>query len=144
MLSKKTKYALHALTFLGKQQDKTPVLISDIAEHSHIPRKFLEAILLDLKKNGVLGSKMGKGGGYFLRQPAADVQLSTVIRLFNGPIALLPCVSLNYYESCEECVDEIRCGLNKVMLDVRNETLRILENKSIQDIIDNERLIFKA
>lgn len=144
MLSKKTKYALHALTFLGKQQDKTPVLISDIAEHSNIPRKFLEAILLDLKKNGVLGSKMGKGGGYFLRQPASDVRLSTVIRLFNGPIALLPCVSLNYYESCEECADEIRCGLNKVMVDVRNETLRILENKSIQDIIDNEKLIYNA
>lgn len=138
MLSKKTKYALHALTYLAKKEAQTPVLISEIAEERMIPRKFLESILLDLKKQGVLNSKMGKGGGYFLRQEPKDVKVSTIIRLFDGPIALLPCVSLNYYEPCEECVDEETCGLNRVFIDVRNETLRILENKSIQDIINQE------
>ncbi len=138
MLSKKTKYALHALTYLAKKEDPTPTLILEIAENARIPRKFLESILLDLKKQGILASKMGKGGGYFLRHHPKDISLSGIIRLFNGPIALLPCVSLNYYQPCDECSDEIQCGLNKVMIDVRNETLRILENKTIQDIVDQE------
>jgi Rrf2 family protein len=138
MLSKKTKYALHALTYLAKKDANEPTLILEIAENSRIPRKFLESILLDLKKQGILNSKMGKGGGYFLRQTPAEIRISTIIRLFNGPIALLPCVSLNYYQRCDECVDEKTCGLNKVFIDVRNETLRILENKSIQDIVNQE------
>ncbi|TSJ44795.1 RrF2 family transcriptional regulator [Fluviicola chungangensis] len=138
MLSKKTKYALHALTYLAKKNANEPTLILEIAENSRIPRKFLESILLDLKKQGILNSKMGKGGGYFLRQTPSEIQISTIIRLFNGPIALLPCVSLNYYQRCDECTDEKTCGLNKVFIDVRNETLRILENKSIQDIVNQE------
>ncbi|WP_294676318.1 Rrf2 family transcriptional regulator [uncultured Fluviicola sp.] len=138
MLSKKTKYALHALTYLAKKEANEPTLILEIAENSRIPRKFLESILLDLKKQGILNSKMGKGGGYFLRQTPSQIQISTIIRLFNGPIALLPCVSLNYYQRCDECTDEKTCGLNKVFIDVRNETLRILENKSIQDIVNQE------
>jgi len=138
MLSKKTKYALHALTYLAKKDANEPTLILEIAENSRIPRKFLESILLDLKKQGILNSKMGKGGGYFLRQTPEQIQISTIIRLFNGPIALLPCVSLNYYQRCDECIDEKTCGLNKVFIDVRNETLRILENKSIQDIVNQE------
>ncbi len=138
MLSKKTKYALHALTYLAKKEANEPTLILEIAENSRIPRKFLESILLDLKKQGILNSKMGKGGGYFLRQTPAQIRISTIIRLFNGPIALLPCVSLNYYQRCDECTDEKTCGLNKVFIDVRNETLRILENKSIQDIVNQE------
>lgn len=138
MLSKKTKYALHALTYLAKKGATQPTLIVEISEHERIPRKFLESILLDLKKQGILASKMGKGGGYFLRFEPKDIKVSTIIRLFNGPIALLPCVSLNYYQKCDECSDEVTCGLNKVFIDVRNETLKILENKSIQDIIDQE------
>jgi Rrf2 family protein len=138
MLSKKTKYALHALTYLAKKEANEPTLILEIAENSRIPRKFLESILLDLKKQGILNSKMGKGGGYFLRQTPSQIQISTIIRLFNGPIALLPCVSLNYYQRCDECIDEKTCGLNKVFIDVRNETLRILENKTIQDIVNQE------
>ena len=138
MLSKKTKYALHALTYLAKKDANEPTLILEIAENSRIPRKFLESILLDLKKQGILNSKMGKGGGYFLRQTPEQIRISTIIRLFNGPIALLPCVSLNYYQRCDECTDEKTCGLNKVFIDVRNETLRILENKSIQDIVNQD------
>lgn len=138
MLSKKTKYALHALTYLGKKEDSQPTLIVEISEKANIPRKFLESILLDLKKSSILSSKMGKGGGYFLRLKASEIQLSTIIRMFNGPIALLPCASKNYYEPCDECTDEAICGLKSVMEEVRDETLRILENKTIQDIINKE------
>ncbi len=139
MLSKKTKYALHALTYLGKQESKTPILISEIAEKTHVPKKFLESILLDLKKAGYLTSKMGKGGGYYLLKAPELVPLAEIIRIFNGPIALLPCVSLNYYEACDECRDEVKCGLNRIMVEVRDETLKILANKSLKDILLAEK-----
>ncbi len=138
MLSKKTKYAFHALTYLGKQEERTPVLISEVAEKTGVPKKFLESILLDLRKAGVLNSKMGKGGGYYLLKKAEDVLLADIIRMFNGPIALLPCASLNYYEPCDECTSEKACGLNKMLVEVRDETLKILENKSLLDIIQAE------
>lgn len=138
MLNKKTKYALHALTYLGKQEDNIPVLISDISEHTKVPRKFLESILLEMKKAGILTSRMGKGGGYYLLKDPKEIKLADVIRMFSGPIALLPCVSLNYYERCAECADEAKCGLNKIMKQVRNETLKILVNKSLKDILKAE------
>jgi Rrf2 family protein len=138
MLSKKTKYALHALTYLGKQRQAKTVLIQDIAEEHGISHKFLENILLELRKAGYLGSKKGKGGGYYLIKEPKDIPLSRIIRLLDGPIALLPCVSLNYYEPCAECRTEAQCGINKVMRQVRDETLKILENKSLQDILDGE------
>ncbi|WP_200975429.1 Rrf2 family transcriptional regulator [Echinicola sp. 20G] len=138
MLSKKTKYAFHALTYLGKHKDEGSVLIQDIATEHGISHKFLENILLELKKAGFLGSKKGKGGGYYLIKEPKEIPLSRIIRLLDGPIALLPCVSLNYYEACEECKDQVKCGLNKVMIQVRDETLNILENKTLADILDKE------
>jgi len=138
MLSKKTKYALHALTYLSKHKEKGAILIQEISQEYGISHKFLENILLELKKAGFLGSKKGKGGGYYLIKEAKDVPLSTVIRMLDGPIALLPCVSLNYYEPCEECHDQATCGLNKVMAQVRDETLKILSMKSLQDIVHEE------
>ncbi len=138
MLSKKTKYAFHALTYLGKHQEGGSVLIHDIAAEYGISHKFLENILLELKKAGLLGSKKGKGGGYYLIKEPSEIPLSRVIRLLDGPIALLPCVSLNYYEPCEECRDQDVCGLNKVMIQVRDETLNILENKTLADILDKD------
>lgn len=138
MLSKKTKYAFHALTYLGKNLDKGAILIQEISENYGISHKFLENILLELKKAGFLGSKKGKGGGYYLIKPPNEIALSRIIRLLDGPIALLPCVSLNYYEPCEECENQERCGLNKVMIRVRDETLKILEMKTLQDILEEE------
>jgi Rrf2 family protein len=138
MLAKKTKYALHALTFLGKQEAQQPVLIADIAAHTKIPRKFLEAILLELRKAGILASQKGKGGGYYLQRPPEEIKLATIIRITSGPIAYLPCVSLNYYQPCAECPDEAACGLHKLMAELRDETLKILENKSIADIVNQE------
>lgn len=138
MLSKKTKYALHALTYLGKHKGKNAVLIQQIAEEYNISHKFLENILLELKKAGFLGSKKGKGGGYYLIKEPKDIALSKIIRLVDGPIALVSCVSLNYYEPCAECKDEAICGMNKVMIQIRDQILNVLENKTIQDIIDSE------
>ncbi len=134
MLSKKTQYAFHALTYLAENYSKGPVLISEISQERQISLKFLENILLELKKSGILGSKKGKGGGYYLIKPADEVHLAKVIRVLDGPIALLPCVSLNYYEKCENCTEEI-CGLNRVMTEVRDSTLKVLENKTLKDIL---------
>jgi Rrf2 family protein len=138
MLSKKTKYAFHALIYLGKNKEQGAILIQEISEKYGISHKFLENILLELKKAGFLGSKKGKGGGYYLIKEPHEIPLSRVIRLLDGPIALLPCVSLNYYEPCEECENQDTCGLNKVMANVRDETLKILEMKTLQDILEKE------
>ncbi|MGE0636037.1 MAG: Rrf2 family transcriptional regulator [Bacteroidia bacterium] len=143
MLSKKSKYSIKALVYLAKEYEKGPVLISHISESEHIPKKFLEAILLELKNAGILGSKKGFGGGYYLIKKPEDVKLTQVIRLTNGPIALLPCVSLNFYQRCEECVDEKTCGISQVAMQVRDATLAILENTSIADVLKKEQGLIK-
>ncbi len=133
MLSMKTQYAFKALMYLAQKDSDEPVLISEISEKKNIPLKFLENILLELKKAGILESKKGKGGGYFFNQPPTDVRLAKVMRLIEGPIALLPCVSLNFYQKCKNC-DEKSCGLSSVMKEVRDATLAILETKTVYDI----------
>ena len=134
MLSKKTKYGLKALIYIARQDGLVPVLISDISVKERIPKKFLEAILLDLKKFGILGSKKGKGGGYYLMKDPKTVTAAAVIRVLEGPIALLPCVSLNYYEKCDDCPDEVTCSLHKFMGEVRDSTLNILQQKTLYDL----------
>ncbi|MBV9986986.1 MAG: Rrf2 family transcriptional regulator [Chitinophagaceae bacterium] len=133
MLSKKTQYAFKALTFMAERKKEGPVLIAEIARRKKIPLKFLENILLELKKAGLLDSKKGKGGGYFFKVEPRDIRLAQVMRLIEGPIAMLPCVSLNFYERCKDC-DEKKCGLNRVMIQVRDNTLAILENKTVSDL----------
>ncbi|MDP3313462.1 Rrf2 family transcriptional regulator [Lutibacter sp.] len=133
MLSKKTKYGLKALSYLAKQDENMPILISDISTSENISKKFLENILLTLKKSGILSSKKGKGGGYFLLKKPSEIKISFIIRVLEGPIAMLPCVSLNYYEKCDDCVNEERCSLNRLMAEVRDSTLKILENKTLAD-----------
>ena len=136
MLAKKTQYALKALTYMAEQNSAGPFLIADIANKKKIPVKFLETILLELKKAGILNSKKGKGGGYFFNQDPANIQLATIMRLIEGPISLLPCVSLHFYKKCTDC-NEKKCGLNKIMKEVRDNTLNILENRTVQDLISN-------
>jgi Rrf2 family protein len=133
MLSKKAQYAFHALTFLVENRDVAPCQTAEIAASKHISVKFLESILLELKRAGVLGAKKGKGGGYYLIKEPSEVPLAYVMRVIDGPIALLPCVSLNFYEPCEHC-DENTCGLNHMMAEVRDSMLQILENKSLLDL----------
>lgn len=134
MLSKKTKYGLKALSYISQKEIDTPILISEIAEEKNIPRKFLEAILLQLKNSGFLGSKKGKGGGYYLLKDPDSVSLAALIRVLEGPIAMLPCVSLNFYEKCEDCISEDVCSLHTLMSEVRDSTLGILEGKKLSDL----------
>lgn len=134
MLSKKAQYAFRALTHLVEKYDQGPVLISEISKKKKIPLKFLENILLELKKAGILESKKGKGGGYYLQRQPRKIHVASVIRIVDGPIAMLPCVSLYFYEKCRNC-DEKHCGLHDIMEGVRDATLGILENKTLQDLI---------
>lgn len=135
MLSKKTQYALKALGYLANKYGQGPILIAEIAEKKSIPLKFLENILLTLKQHGILLSKKGKGGGYLLAHPPEKITLAAAFRIIDGPIALLPCVSLNFYEKCTDCNEPV-CGLNKIFAQTRDATLKILEQKSLYDLID--------
>ena len=135
MLSKKSQYAFKALSYLVDRQEQGPILISEISESKKIPLKFLENILLQLRKADILESKKGKGGGYFFKQKPQDVSLARIIRIVNGPIAMLPCVSLNFYQKCDNCNEE-HCGLHDVLIEVRDATLEILEKKTLLDLTD--------
>ncbi|MDD3772476.1 MAG: Rrf2 family transcriptional regulator [Weeksellaceae bacterium] len=136
MLSNKTKYGIKALVFLCRNQEEGPLSISKIAENENIPHKFLESILLILKKKGILASKKGKKGGYYLLKKPNEIMMTDVFRLLNGPIAMFPCASLNYYEICEDCPDEVSCTVNHLLLEIRNQTLAILRNKSLSQLAD--------
>ena len=133
MLSKKTKYGLKALTYIAKKQCEEPVSISEIAKSENISQKYLESILLSLKKAGILSSRKGKTGGYYLLRPSTEISMSNIIRVLEGPIAMLPCVSLNFYEKCNDCPDEKACSVHKLMIEVRDSTLKIMENNMLSD-----------
>ena len=135
MLSKKTKYGIKALTYIAQQNKDCPIQISEIASVEDISVKFLERILLELKKAGVLDSKKGKGGGYFLAKPPHLIPMTDVIRTLEGPIAMVPCVSLNFYKKCDDCKDENLCAVNKLMIQVRDNTLAVFKNNTLADLI---------
>ncbi|MFT5958430.1 MAG: Rrf2 family protein [Polaribacter sp.] len=134
MLSKKTKYGIKALTFLGRQENRTPVAIATISKSENISLKFLESILLTLRKNGILGSKKGKGGGYYLLKEPSEIPMTSIMRILEGPIAMVPCVSLNFYEKCDDCPDETACSVHRLMIKVRDNTLDIFRNTSLADL----------
>jgi Rrf2 family protein len=131
MISKKAKYALKALKVLTEDFGKGPILISHVAERENIPKKFLEAILLELRNHGVLQSQKGKGGGYMLRLEPSKINFAQVIRVIDGPIAPTPCVSLNFYVKCDDCKDEATCALRPVMEGVRDANLSVYENTTL-------------
>jgi len=131
----KAKYGLRALAALAKEHGNGPILISDIASTESIPHKFLELILLDLKRKGILQSKRGKGGGYALSRPPSRISVGEVIRALDGPLALLPCVSQTAYQRCDECVDEVTCGIRHVMKEVRDATATILDGTTLEDLL---------
>lgn len=139
MLSKKTKYGIKALTYLAKQPCKNPVQIATISKSENISLKFLESILLTLRKNGLLGSKKGKGGGYYLLKEPNEILMTTIYRILEGPISMVPCVSLNFYEKCADCPDENTCSVHKLMIQVRDNTLKIFRNTTLADITLAER-----
>jgi Rrf2 family protein len=139
MLSKKTKYAIKALTALSKVYPKKQYLrVSEIAESEQIPKKFLEAILVEFRDSGIVASKMGSKGGYVLLKAPKAIMLSTIIRSTGGPIALAPCVSINFYAPCDECEDEATCGLRLTLLQVRVASVKILANTSLAQLIKQE------
>ena len=138
MISKKMKYALKALIHIANHQDNEGyVKAHDIAEHGQIPKKFLEQILLDLKKGRIINSKQGNVGGYYFTKKPNQVTLADVYRLIDGPIALVPCASKNFYEPCLDCVDEKTCSIRLALMEVRDQTLAILETKNIADLAEN-------
>ena len=133
MLTKKAKYGLKAMFFLARQYKKNtePILISLIAKKERIPKKFLEIILLEMRKQGLLHSTMGKGGGYNLAKPPDKISLGQIIRILDGPLAAVTCVSITAYRRCDECIDEKTCEIRRVMKQVRDATASILDETSL-------------
>lgn len=137
MLSQKSKYALKALGYLAKNHGNGPVLMSVIAREKKIPLAFLENIFHELKKAGFLISHRGRFGGYTLAETPDQVEVASIIRIVNGPLAMLPCVSLNFYATCDDCC-EATCGLRGIFQEARDALLKVLENRYLSDIIDKE------
>ncbi|TAN56723.1 MAG: Rrf2 family transcriptional regulator [Rhodospirillales bacterium] len=133
MLTNKAKYGLKALLYLAARPDR-PALISEIAEHESIPKKFLDIILLDLKNSGLLASKKGKGGGYQLARQPAQIMVGNVVRILDGPLAPIACVSRTAYRPCPDCRSESACKVRAVMSDVRDAIANILDNTSLSDM----------
>jgi Rrf2 family protein len=143
LLSKKTKYAIRALIALGENYGGESMNILSIAQKEKIPKKFLEQILLEMRNAGFLYSKKGAGGGYSLLKDPKNINLVQVMRLTGGPIAQLPCVSLNFYQKCEECKEEETCGIRDTFMSVRDATLKILTETTIADLISKEKNLAK-
>lgn len=139
MLTKKTKYALQALTHLAKAAGRGPILIAELADAERIPRKFLERILLDLKSRGVLRSQKGKGGGYLLARPAHEITLGELLRFLDGPLAPVSCVSQTAYAPCRECSDEATCGIRSVMKEVRDAISDIVDATTLADLVQRSQ-----
>ena len=138
MLSKRAKYALKALIALSYEPRGTPVRIEDLARRERIPQKFLELILLDLRNRGVLQSKKGKGGGYFLVREPRSILIGELVRHFDGPLAAVPCASQTAYARCQDCRDEAGCGVRWVMKEVRDATARILDRTTLADMVKHD------
>jgi Rrf2 family protein len=134
MLSSKAKYGLKAMVHLARREGEGTVLIADIARAECIPRKFLDVILLELKTRGLLSSKKGKGGGYALAQPAKAITVGDIVRVLDGPLAPVPCVSRQSYRRCDDCLDETACAVRMVMQDVRDAISNILDNTSLAEM----------
>ena len=136
MMSMKCKYALKALTRLGKNHGKGYVQTNMIAEMENIPKKFLEQILLELKHARMVGSRQGIGGGYYMVKKPKDISVADVYRLFDGAIALVPCVSLNFYEKCNDCRNEKKCLLRDEFIRIREGARVVMSKTSIQTFLN--------
>jgi Rrf2 family protein len=134
MLSKRSKYAIKALLALAEHERGEPVRIADLALEEQIPPKFLELILLGLKNQGILRSRKGKGGGYLLARDPADIYLGQIVRMFDGPLAPVPCASQTAYVACADCPDEAVCGVHLAMKAVRDATAKVLDGTSIASL----------
>ncbi|MBV9551011.1 MAG: Rrf2 family transcriptional regulator [Alphaproteobacteria bacterium] len=131
MISQKARYALRALLYLAAKAGDHPVQIGEIAEAEKLPRKFLEQILAELKKPGIVRSQRGRSGGYSLGRPAKDISFADVLRVTDGPLALSPCVSVMAYRKCDDCFEESVCAIRKALLAARDATAQILESRNL-------------
>lgn len=136
MLSKRAKYGIRALVHLAQMKGEGPIQIRDISEQLGIPRKFLEAILLDLRNDGILQSRKGKEGGYLMERSPDTITLGRVIRLIDGPLAAVPCVSQTAYARCDDCPNERECVIRWIMKDVRDSTAKILDQTTLDQLVE--------
>ena len=136
MISKKTIYAFKALIHLAGIPCGQPVLIADLARDENIPKKFLEFILLSLRKGGLLQSRVGKGGGYTLALPANKITIGSIVRILEGDIAPVQCLSTTNYARCEECRDEATCGIRLTMTDVNVALATVLDGLTLADMVE--------
>lgn len=139
MISSKTKYALHALGRLAESPAGEPVLIADLTDGDRIPRKFLEAILVSLRKGGVLRSRVGRGGGYQLAVPAGELTVARILRVLEGEFAALPCLDESRPVRCEECGDPATCAARLVVGEVRRSVALALEGLTLADVLERTR-----
>lgn len=139
MLSQKARYALRALLVLAERNDRDPMQIADIAHEADVPRKFLEQILLELKKRGIVQSHRGRQGGYALGKTPKEISFADIIRVTDGPLALAPCVSVTAYHRCEDCFDEATCPIRKVLLAARDATAAVLESRNLAGALAQTR-----
>jgi Rrf2 family protein len=144
MLSKRAKYALNALVELARARSEGPLSAAAIAERAHVPGKFLEAILLDLRHAGIISSTRGRTGGHRLRVAPEEVDMASVLRLFDGAIGLVPCVTHNYYERCEECLDEATCGIRDVFAQIRAASVELLKSATLADVLVREKRLTRS
>ena len=135
MLSKKAKYGIRAVLALAKNHEKGPMRIADLAENEAIPKKFLEFILLELRNSGILHSLKGKGGGYVLGRELNAISMGEIIRVLDGPLAPVPCVSETAYRKCEDCLDERTGSIRVVMKSVRDSIAEILDGTSLNSLL---------
>lgn len=142
-MSKKCKYALKALVKLAANYQQGFLTTGAIATDEGIPRKFLEQILLELKQAKLVNSRQGIGGGYYLLKSPKDISLADIYRIFDGPIALTPCVSLNFYEPCDDCISEETCYLRKELLQVRDKTRKSMMEATLQSFLSNKNSLVK-
>ena len=134
MLSKRAKYAIKALLALAEHGRDEPMRIADLAQREHIPAKFLELILLGLKNQGILQSRKGKGGCYLLARDPGEIYLGQIVRMFDGPLAPVPCASQTAYVACSDCPNEAVCGVHLAMKEVRDATARVLDGTSLASL----------
>ncbi len=134
MLSQKAKYALKALLVLAERAPGVPVQVADLSEQGNIPRKFLELIMLELKKHGIVHSQRGKHGGYMPASPPAEISFGAVVRAMDGPLAPIPCASLTGYRKCADCRNEKTCAVRIMMRRVRDAAAEILDGTSLADM----------
>jgi Rrf2 family protein len=136
MLTKKGKYGLKAAVHLAGLRPGESALVADIAEANMIPKKFLDAILGELRNSGFLHSKKGKGGGYMLARPASKILVGDIVRTLDGPLAPIACASHNFYRPCDDCADQTTCAVRLMMLEVRGAIADVLDHRTLAEMRD--------